>query len=80
MPGMSGIELAHRALERSGFLPFIFLSGQPREVLRDFERLAEDHELLEKPFPPDLLAAAVRDRLDRRLAGPQKKLDELSSR
>jgi CheY-like chemotaxis protein len=80
MPEMSGIELAHRALERSGFLPFIFLSGQPKEVLPDFGPLAENHELLEKPFPPDVLGAAVRARLDRRLASPEKKLDELSSR
>jgi signal transduction histidine kinase len=77
MPEMSGIELAHRALEQSGFLPFIFLSGQPREVLRDFEPLAEDHELLEKPFSPDVLTASVRARLDRHLAGPEKR-DELS--
>ena len=80
MPEMSGIELAHRALDRSKFLPFIFLSGQPREVLPDFEPLAEDHELLEKPFPPDVLAASVRARLDRRLASPEKELDELSPR
>jgi CheY-like chemotaxis protein len=68
MPGMTGVELAHRALELRGFLPFVFVSGQPREVLLDFGPLHEDHVLLEKPFSPNVLSACIRASLDRQAA------------
>jgi nitrogen-specific signal transduction histidine kinase/CheY-like chemotaxis protein len=66
MPGMTGIDLAHQALELRTYLPFIFVSGQPREVLPEFGSLEMDHQLLEKPFSPESLATCVRARLDRR--------------
>jgi signal transduction histidine kinase/CheY-like chemotaxis protein len=66
MPGMTGIDLAHRALRLRPFLPFIFVSGQPKEVLPGFGSLDQDNTLLEKPFSPEALADAVRIRLDRR--------------
>ncbi|HZA97545.1 MAG TPA: response regulator [Gemmatimonadales bacterium] len=68
MPGMTGVELARRALDGREFLPFIFVSGQPREVLPDFGSLAPDHPLLEKPFTPEALASCVRSTLDARPA------------
>jgi signal transduction histidine kinase len=64
MPGMNGIDLAQRALKLRPYLPFIFVSGQPREVLPDWGSLEHDHQLLEKPFSPESLAACVRARLD----------------
>jgi signal transduction histidine kinase len=66
MPGMTGIDLAQRALSLRPFLPFIFVSGQPKEVLPGFGSLDQDHALLEKPFSPEVLADCVRARLDRR--------------
>jgi signal transduction histidine kinase len=66
MPGMTGIDLAHRALKLRPYLPFIFVSGQPREALPDLGSLEQDHQLLEKPFSPESLAACVRARLERR--------------
>jgi two-component system, cell cycle sensor histidine kinase and response regulator CckA len=68
MPGMTGLELARRAHELRGFLPFVFVSGQPREVLSQMDQLKEEHTLLEKPFSPDVLAACIRAVLDRRSA------------
>jgi CheY-like chemotaxis protein len=68
MPGMTGIELAHKGLELRPFLPFIFVSGQPKEVLPDFGSFDVDNVLLEKPFSPEALAGCVRARLDRRAA------------
>jgi len=66
MPGMNGIELAQQASEISPFLPFIFVSGQPREVLPELQELGLSHPLLEKPFAPDALIACVRATLDLR--------------
>jgi signal transduction histidine kinase len=66
MPGVSGIELARRAQELRPNLPFVLVSGQPREGLSDFSDLGPQNVLLEKPFLPEVLAAAVRLRLDHR--------------
>jgi two-component system, cell cycle sensor histidine kinase and response regulator CckA len=66
MPRISGIDLAHRALKLRPFLPFIFVSGQPKEVLPEWGSLEQDYQLLEKPFSLEMLASCVRARLDRR--------------
>jgi signal transduction histidine kinase/two-component SAPR family response regulator len=68
MAGMHGIELARRALILKPSLQFIFVSGQPRELLPEFLSLGAHHVLLEKPFQPDVLAGCVRERLDARVA------------
>jgi DNA-binding response OmpR family regulator len=68
MPGMNGLELARRAIELRGFLPFVFVSGQPREVVSEMGQLQEEHTLLEKPFSPDVLAACIRAVLDQQTA------------
>jgi|GEM_PF-36193 len=80
MPGINGIDLAHRALQLRPYLPFIFVSGQPKEVLPDLGSLEEDHQLLEKPFSPESLAACVRARLDRRprRGSPDEDRDRMS--
>jgi signal transduction histidine kinase len=81
MPGMSGIDLAHRALKLRPYLPFIFVSGQPKEVLPELGTLEQDHQLLEKPFSPESLAACVRARLDHRHSptSPDEDRDRRSS-
>jgi DNA-binding response OmpR family regulator len=66
MPGMNGLDLAGKATETSPFLPFIFVSGQPRELLPEFDDPGLDHPLLQKPFTPDTLVACVRATLDLR--------------
>jgi signal transduction histidine kinase len=66
MPGMNGIDLAKRASQISPYFPFIFISGQPREVLSELHELGLCHPLLEKPFTPDALIACVRATLDLR--------------
>jgi signal transduction histidine kinase len=72
MAGMTGVELAHQGLRLRPFLPFIFVSGQPKEVLPDFGSLDLDHPLLEKPFSPEALAGCVRARLDRRAGASER--------
>ena len=66
MPGMTGIDLAQQASRFSPFVPFILVSGQPREVLAELDTLGLGHPLLEKPFTPNALVACVRTTLDRR--------------
>jgi signal transduction histidine kinase len=66
MPEMSGTELAKRARGGSPELPFIFVSGQPRETLAEYGDPAAHGPLLEKPFSADVLTAAVRKALDER--------------
>lgn len=78
MPGMSGIGLARRALKLRAFIPFVFVSGQPRELLPDFDALEQAHVLLEKPFPPDVLARCVRDTLDQRSAASHPGVHQIS--
>jgi CheY-like chemotaxis protein len=66
MPEMNGTELAKRARGASPALPFIFVSGQPRETLAEYGDPAAHGPLLEKPFSADVLASAVRKALDER--------------
>ncbi|HET8623550.1 MAG TPA: response regulator [Gemmatimonadales bacterium] len=66
MPDMSGTELAKRARGADPMLPFIFVSGQPRETLVEYGDPASQGVLLEKPFSADVLTAAVRTTLDAR--------------
>jgi signal transduction histidine kinase len=66
MPGMSGLVLAREATRVSPSLPFIFISGQPRELLPELDDPGGAHPLLQKPFTPDTLVACVRSTLDLR--------------
>jgi CheY-like chemotaxis protein len=60
MPGISGIELAQRVNAAGRTMPFVFVSGQPRDSLADYGDPARYGSLLEKPFASDDLATAVR--------------------
>jgi CheY-like chemotaxis protein len=64
MPDMSGPEMAQRARPFTRGVPFIFISGQPRELLAGAIDLTEYGPLIEKPFTAEELAAAVRRALD----------------
>ncbi|HXQ44583.1 MAG TPA: GAF domain-containing protein [Acidimicrobiales bacterium] len=65
MPGMSGVELAARANELWPLLPVLFVSGHLDEGSVGRQRMAEDADLLAKPFTPDQLGHRVRQALDR---------------
>jgi len=65
MPGMSGIELAAQAKALWPLLPVLFVSGHLDEASVGRHRMAEDADLLAKPFTPDQLGHRVRQALDR---------------
>jgi PAS domain S-box-containing protein len=72
MPGMSGIELAARATELWPLMPVLFVSGHLDEGSVGRHRMAEDADLLAKPFTPNQLGQRVRQALDRAQArGPE---------
>ena len=62
MPGLSGTELAERALAAHPGLPVVFMSGYADETLRERVR-ASGAVLLDKPYAPSALVAAVRNAL-----------------
>ena len=64
MPDMSGPEVARHARALGAGLPFMFVSGQPRELLVAYDDPAEFGPVLEKPFSADELASVVRHILD----------------
>jgi DNA-binding response OmpR family regulator len=65
MPGMSGIELATRVNEVWPLMPVLFVSGHLDEGSVGRNPMAEDADLLAKPFTPDQLGHRVRLALDR---------------
>jgi PAS domain S-box-containing protein len=72
MPGMSGIELAVRVNELWPLMPVLFVSGHLDEGSVGRNTMAEDADLLPKPFTPDQLGHRVRQALDRSQArGPE---------
>ena len=59
MPGMNGRELAQGMTTRRPGLPVLFVSGYTDNVLADYGLPSLDHALLDKPFTPASLIAAV---------------------
>jgi PAS domain S-box-containing protein len=64
MPGMSGPDMVGRLLAKRPDVRVLYVSGYNRDNLKQGAPGAE-HDLLQKPFTPDLLARKVRDILDR---------------
>jgi signal transduction histidine kinase len=60
MPGMSGPEMAFRALESRPDLRILYISGYPHVFVDDGGIIGEGVELLRKPFTPEILAKRVR--------------------
>ncbi len=72
MPGISGIELAAQVNELWPLVPVLFVSGHLDEGSVGRNPMAEDADLLAKPFTPDQLGHRVRQALDRSQArGPE---------
>jgi CheY-like chemotaxis protein len=65
MPRMSGRELAEKLRERRPGLPILFMSGYSGDEIAQRGLRLEGVPLIKKPFTPDELELAVRDRLDR---------------
>jgi two-component system, cell cycle sensor histidine kinase and response regulator CckA len=68
MPAMTGTDLAREAAALNRDIPFIFVTGQPREALADFGNPVQYGMLLEKPFSSDRLAHVVRSVLNHAVA------------
>jgi DNA-binding response OmpR family regulator len=60
MPGMSGLELAHRLAP----LRTLFISGYSNEAFERHGGLPPGSQFLEKPFDHGTLLAEIRDLLD----------------
>jgi signal transduction histidine kinase/CheY-like chemotaxis protein len=69
MPGMSGIELARRLRAERPGLPLVYFTAHPGE-----EGRPDDGPLLDKPFTPEALVAAIGAVLPARLAAAQSGL------
>ncbi len=64
LPGMSGRELANRALALRPELPVLFTTGYTRNAIIHHGRLDPGVQLLSKPFAQHDLARKVREMLD----------------
>jgi CheY-like chemotaxis protein len=65
MAGMTGIELARQVAGLGSGLPVVFISGHSKDAAFGREAGVEHALFLQKPFPPEALATAVRSALDR---------------
>lgn len=64
MPGTQGDTLARLLVEKRPGLAVLFISGYSERVLTERGLLAEGQRLLQKPFTPEELVAAVAESLD----------------
>jgi CheY-like chemotaxis protein len=66
MPGMNGRQLAHEMQNRQPDLKVLFITGYSRNAVVHQGRLDAGVSLLQKPLSQGMLAAKIRDLLDRR--------------
>ena len=71
MPGMSGPELADALKPVRPNMPVLFLSGYTADAMSQHGILADDVDLLSKPFGPAALATTIRRILDRPKGAPK---------
>jgi two-component system, cell cycle sensor histidine kinase and response regulator CckA len=65
MPRMSGPELAQRALALRPRMKVLYMSGYADSMVLPQGEIEGGSAFLQKPFPPDVLLAKVRQVLDR---------------
>ncbi len=65
MPGMSGPDLAARLVQRFPRMKILFISGYTDSLIMRHGLTDAQHVMLQKPFDARLLAAKVRELLDR---------------
>lgn len=61
MPGMTGLELARKIRLQSPNIRVLCMSGHSENIVGHQELLAEKIPFLQKPMPPDVLVAKVRE-------------------
>jgi signal transduction histidine kinase/CheY-like chemotaxis protein len=66
MPGMNGRQLAHEMQHRQPQLKVLFITGYSRNAVVHQGRLDAGVSLLQKPLSQGMLAAKIRDLLDKR--------------
>ncbi|MDE3035845.1 MAG: response regulator, partial [Nitrospirota bacterium] len=64
MPGMGGRDLIRRLVPRHPNLKILYMSGYTDQPVDLEDRPDSVKGFLQKPFPPDVLLRAVRERLD----------------
>jgi two-component system cell cycle sensor histidine kinase/response regulator CckA len=64
MPQMGGRELSERLLSIFPEIKVLFMSGYIPGSTFDIDALGPDAELIQKPFPPDVLLMKVREVMD----------------
>lgn len=64
MPGMSGVELLSAVRARYPKMRAVFMSGYSEQAIATYGEIVPGTALLQKPFQPSALAAAVRRALD----------------
>jgi DNA-binding response OmpR family regulator len=67
MPGQSGLDLADAVRRQAPEVGVLYMSGYTEAALENHGRFRHGEGLLEKPFTPETLGAAVRRELDGRL-------------
>ena len=60
MPRMGGRELAERLRERGYRVPLLFITGYTEDDIERLGLLGKGHEVLRKPFTPEVLAGRAR--------------------
>jgi CheY-like chemotaxis protein len=70
MPGLTGMELARRLLQRRPDLPIVLCTGFSETANEETARAAGIAAFLNKPVDPDKLASAVRRVLDEQADAP----------
>jgi PAS domain S-box-containing protein len=70
LPGMSGTELAERLAASHPGVGVLFITGYMEDFVGRHGRLPEGARLLQKPFAPTELVAALRDLLDGKAGTP----------
>ena len=65
MPGMNGRQLAREMQNRLSALKVLFITGYSRDAVVHQGRLDSGVSLLQKPLSQTILAAKIRDLLDR---------------
>lgn len=80
MPGMSGRQLSDTLRARHPALKVLFMSGYTTDAAVQYGILEGEANLLQKPFTPSVLAARVREVIDKPAGASHPKIENLTQR